>query len=101
MGQMILQVSEQELRLLINEEVTKIVENSTIKQDDTSKHDELINGDKALAIRLGCTVQTIHKLRHNGTLPHYRFGHRVYYKLLEVDDALRVSPRRFTKTKKG
>lgn len=91
----ILQLSPDELRQILSDELKKIQPLEAGKPEQ--QPEQIISGDKELAERLGCTVQTIHKLRHAGALPFYRFGHRVYYKAHEVDQALKVNPRKFTK----
>lgn len=50
-----------------------------------------------LADYLKCSVQTVHNIKKEGTIPFYRLGRKVYFKKSEVDAAARVSE---LKTKK-
>lgn len=49
------------------------------------KDEQRIYGDKQLAIYLGCTVQTVNRLKMAGKIPFHRFGRKYYYLRSEVD----------------
>lgn len=55
----------------------------------TKEPDQKFTGDKALAQYLGCTIQTINRLKRTGELPFHRFGRRYYYLKSEVDQAFK------------
>ena len=54
-----------------------------------------LNGDKAAAKHVGCTVLTIARLRRTGEVSYYRYGSRYYYIAEELDEALKHEARRF------
>jgi len=54
-------------------------------------------GDRAGAAYLGCSIMTIQKLRKRGSVPFYRTGRKVFYLSNELDEALKVNPRKFYK----
>ncbi len=56
---------------------------------------ERLIGDKALAEYLGCTVQTVYRLKQKGQITYHRYGRKYYYKSDEIDASLKVSERRF------
>jgi|GEM_PF-950145 len=47
--------------------------------------DEQFFGDKALANHLGCSIQTIIRLKQAGKLPYHKIGRKYYYLKSEVD----------------
>jgi len=56
-----------------------------------------LHGDRAGASYLGCSVMTIQSLRRSGSIPFYRLGRKVFYLSNELDEALKVNPRKFCK----
>ena len=50
---------------------------------------EKLIGDKALAEYLGCTIQTVSRLKKNGKITFHRYGRKYYYKSDEIDEALK------------
>jgi excisionase family DNA binding protein len=50
---------------------------------------EMLIGDKALAEYLGCTIQTVSRLKKKGKLTFHRYGRKYYYKSDEIDEALK------------
>lgn len=51
--------------------------------------DKRFVGDKELAEYLGCTIQTINRLKKTGALPFHRYGRRYYYLKSEIDAAFK------------
>ena len=41
---------------------------------------------KEVAELLGVSVAHIYRHTHEGTIPHYKFGHRVLFKEIEIND---------------
>jgi len=54
-------------------------------------------GDRAAATYLGCSILTVGKLRKSGQVPYYRYGRKFYYIAAELDQALKISQRKFGK----
>jgi len=50
---------------------------------------EKLIGDKALAEYLGCTPQTVWRLKNTGKIPFHRYGRKYYYKSDEIDESLK------------
>lgn len=55
------------------------------------------DGDKALAVYLNCSVQTVHALKRRKAITFHRMGRRCYYLRSEIDRDLAVQPRKFGK----
>jgi len=58
-------------------------------------------GDRSAAQYLGCTPLTVQKLRKSGQISYYRYGRKYYYIASELDQALKVSARKFGKSEKS
>jgi len=58
-------------------------------------------GDKSAAQYLGCTPLTVQKLRKSGEISYYRYGRKYYYIASELDQAFKVSARKFGKREKS
>ena len=50
---------------------------------------EKLIGDKALADYLGCTIQTVSRLKKKGKITFHRYGRKYYYKSDEIDESLK------------
>ncbi|MBK6345003.1 MAG: helix-turn-helix domain-containing protein [Bacteroidales bacterium] len=50
---------------------------------------EKLIGDKALAEYLGCTIQTVSRLKKTGKITFHRYGRKYYYKSQEIDESLK------------
>jgi len=56
-----------------------------------------LDGDKALAQYLNCSVQTVHALKRRKAITFHRMGRRCYYLRSEIDKDLAVHPHKFGK----
>jgi hypothetical protein len=75
-------------------DIKTILRNRAERQIE-QKEDQRLNGDKALAKYLKCSVQTVAVLKKDGKVSFHRMGRRCYYLTSEVDRDLLVESRRF------
>ncbi len=71
----------------VSEQINR--QNHSTPPQPAAEPDEKFTGDRELAQYLGCTIQTINRLKRNGELPFHRFGRRYYYLKNEVDQAFK------------
>jgi len=76
-------------------ELRKVFQSSSINESPDPYKESRLFGDKAVAAYLGCTIQTIGKLRKDGQIPYHKFGRKYYYYASEIDTAFKVETRRF------
>lgn len=75
--------------LIAFEITTRMQKTEQAKVKPSPEPDQKFTGDKELAKYLGCTIQTINRLKRTGALPFHRFGRRYYYLKSEVDQAFK------------
>ena len=88
-------VSEFVILLADEMERRQLVKPTAEIQQPNPEPDTRLNGDRAAAKYIGCTVLTISRLRRTGSIPYYRYGSRYYYIAQELDKALKHEARRF------
>jgi len=71
------------------------------EQPTPTPEPQRLYGDRSAAQYLGCTPLTIQKLRKSGEIPYYRYGRKFYFIASELDQALKVSARKFGKRQKS
>lgn len=82
---------------ILNEKLTRIesllteisAHQKSVIPAQVSTASVMLIGDKALAEYLGCTIQTVSRLKKKGKLTFHRYGRKYYYKSDEIDDALK------------
>ncbi len=80
---------------LIADEVEKRLAKPNQYKIETPISEERLHGDKSAANHIGCTVQTVGRLRRDKEIPSHKFGRKYYYYASEIDAALKVEARRF------
>ncbi len=83
--------------LIAAEVVTQITKRLPAPTPPLPQEPIRLYGDKAGSSYLGCSVMTVQALRRKGAIPYYRTGRRVFYLSNELDEALKVNPRKFCK----
>jgi len=86
--QKILQIVDLDLNTFIGNFQTLKNELHEIKRSLTQKPSEKLLTRKEVAKKLSITLVTLHEWTKRGDLTSYKIANRVYYKQLEVDNAL-------------
>ena len=76
-----------ELRQVINEEVSTVLDQRTIEKPD-NETDKLLSIDEVSDL-LKVSKVTIHKWKRKGILPYCRMGRRIYFKESEIFNSLK------------
>lgn len=86
----------------IEAQLTEIYEaiNSKMEQPVSIPSEKLI-GDKALADYLGCTIQTVSRLKKAGRFTFHRYGRKYYYLSHEIDECFKAYEKGSENRKRG
>lgn len=89
----IIQITKEELRDLIQESVNAIIQQAPVKPN---ANDQLLKIDEVCAL-LKVSRVTIHKWKKTGTIPFHRISNRIFFTASEIADALRKVDTSITK----
>lgn len=81
-------LTEESIRLMIQESVTQALLNFSIPE--TSKDEELIKVEQVAKI-LNVSTITVHTWKNSGKIPFHRISNKIYFKKSEVLDAVKKS----------